>query len=573
MLRRRISALLIFGFLLLATPLLAAESGLDAISTDASVVVRLKNPKATIEKIASFIDMVQPGFGTQVRTQGQMIGVAISNPTLGGVDMTADWYMAVYATGGDAEPGVVFVVPATDVKAMKEALGEGMKFQEFGKWGVYTTDTAAAEKSAARIKGTGKSIATVIDKDSSTSIDKGDLAVFINVSQLATAYKSKLADAKEKAAEALNQLSENAPGPAGANLKAMSGTLTSLVKSVLQGVEDTKSCVISVAVSKQGIAIEDLVKVTAGSATDKFLQKSAPSAMEALATLPAGNLGYFGIHFDMASMMQFGASFMDLLEGSDETKKEMKGLLDEMGKLKFGTMAAAFGLGNNLQDGAIRSTTIMEVNTPAKLRELNEKQLKLMGSVKSQGVKQTYDIKKDAEKYGANSADVVTMKMQVGDADDPATAMVQQLMSKLYGPEGMVSRIVYLKDRMVQTMGGGKEAMTKALASQSAKSNTSPNAAFDLARKQLGAKANLIVLFDLPMTVANAAKLVVESGLVPIPLEPAMLEGLQLKESYLGFSIGTEPQGIRVNTHIPVEQVQGMTRLAFLVFSLRQQQN
>src|SRR4051812_41163547 len=48
MLRRIVSALFIVGCVLIDWPVMAAESALDAISTDASGVIRLKKPKATL---------------------------------------------------------------------------------------------------------------------------------------------------------------------------------------------------------------------------------------------------------------------------------------------------------------------------------------------------------------------------------------------------------------------------------------------------------------------------------------------------------------------------------------------
>ena len=70
--------------------------------------------------------------------------------------MEADWWVAVYAAGGEQEPDVVFIIAASDMKAMKAALGEEVKFSEYGKLAVYTTDADAFTKTTARIKGEGQ---------------------------------------------------------------------------------------------------------------------------------------------------------------------------------------------------------------------------------------------------------------------------------------------------------------------------------------------------------------------------------------------------------------------------------
>jgi hypothetical protein len=43
------------------------------------------------------------------------------------------------------------------------------------------------------------------------------------------------------------------------------------------------------------------------------------------------------------------------------------------------------------------------------------------------------------------------------------------------------------------------------------------------------------------------------------------VKGLQSKPSYFGLSAGTEPQGLRVKTHIPVEQMQGIAKIVEFV--------
>lgn len=570
MLRRSVSALILLGLLLAARPMLAADPALEAISSDASVVIRLKAPKATIDKVAGFVDQVMPGKGNEVRAQSALLGLPISNPTLAGVDMGADWWVAVYATGVNEEPGVVFVIPGTDVKAMKEALGSGVKFSESGKLGVYTENEAAAAKVAARIKGQGKSIATVIEKDSTTVFDKGDLSVFVNVAQLVTVYKDHLTVAKQEANNLLENLPEQTPGTPGFNPKAMQGLLTKLLTAVFQGVQDSNSLTVSMAISKESIAFEDLLRVKSSSETDKFLQKSAPAPMAALTTLPAASMGFFGLHGDLSDVMKFSSSMMAAFTGENaDVAKEMEAVIDGISKLKFGTIASSFSLGS-LDQGAIRGVTVTEVSEPNKMRELYQRMFKAMSKVQTGAIKQTYDYKPDAEKFGRSSADVVTVKTEGADANDPTFEMIDRLMKSIYGPEGMTTRSVYLRDRAIQTVGGGKDAMAAALAAQEQSSvAASSNKVVQQARGRLSDKANVVVLFDLPGTVAKAITLVAESGLLPIPLDPAVMKGVDIKPSYLGFSLATEPQGVRVKTSIPVEQAQGVAKLVQVFMALQ----
>lgn len=563
---RRVNLVLLAAWLLVAAgPLLAAENALDAVSSDAGVVVRVKSPKATIDKVADFVNQVVPGVGDQIRAQADGMGLAISNPTLAGVDKESDWWLAVYPRGGEQEPEVVFIIPGSDLKAMKEGLGDKFKFIEHGKFGVYTDDADISDKTAALLKGTGKSIATAIDKDSLAVFEKGDVSVFIHVARIYTVYKDQINEGRERLTQSLENAPAEIPGTPGINPKIMADAALQVINVVLQGLEDTKSCTIAGMISNEGLTFEDLVRVADGSKTDTLLQKSPPNPLTSLATLPAGGLGYLGLHGELSDLMQFG---MQMLAGAVDEKnaKEFQGALADIQKLKYGAIVSSFGLGS-IEEGAIRSVSLTEVNEPSKLRSLTAALMKAMGTVESGGMKQTYSLKPDAEKHGQNSADLLTVKVEPAEGGDPATGeMLERFMKAMYGPEGMITRTVYLKDKVVQANGGGKEALDTALAALDKTSDAVGSAApFQQARGRLADKANLVVLFDLPGTAVKIIELVIESGAVAVPINPDAVKSLDLKPSYLGLSLATEPQGLRVKTSIPTEQAQGIAKIVMMV--------
>jgi hypothetical protein len=120
---------------------------------------------------------------------------------------------------------------------------------------------------------------------------------------------------------------------------------------------------------------------------------------------------------------------------------------------------------------------------------------------------------------------------------------------------------VYLKDRVIQTLGGGKQAMNDVLASLEKKPSDTAKSPVQQTRGKLGAKSNLLVLWDIPGTVAKIAAIVVESQMVPIPVDPDAVKELQSKPSYTGLSAATEPQGLRVKAVVPVEQMQAVAKI------------
>jgi hypothetical protein len=566
MLRRFVTPILLLTLALGTLPARAADAPLDAVSTEASAVIRVRKPKTTIDKVAELADLIMKGLGDHVRGGSAKLGELISNPTLAGVDMEADWWVAVYAAGGEEEPDVVFIIPATDLKAMKAALeGSNIKFMESGKFGVYTADEAAATKTAARLKGEGKSIATLIDKDSQTVFDSGDVEVFINVAQLAVAYKSRIDEWKESVLQNL----ENAPIPgagSGFDPQQLSQAINKVFALLVQGMNDALSCTISTTISKEGLSFEDLVRLKAGTATDKLLAKSAPNVLSNLAALPAGNLLYFGLAWDMSDFANLGQGAAPPGVKPDAAK-ELEAATKEMAKLKLASVVSAFGLGD-IDGGAVRSVTVTEVDNPAKMRELSQKISKAAGNIESEGIKQSTTVKPDAEKYGKNSADVVTVKTEIDNPQNPLAGMMERVNTVLYGPDGMVSRYVYLKDKVVQSLGGGKQPMTDVLAALERKpSDNDKSPAQQKTRGKLGAKANVLVLFDIPNTIGKILGMVVESQVLPpvVPIDPDQVKDLQAKPSYFGLSAATEPQGLRVKTVIPVEQMQGIAKIVQFV--------
>ncbi len=146
--------------------------------------------------------------------------------------------------------------------------------------------------------------------------------------------------------------------------------------------------------------------------------------------------------------------------------------------------------------------------------------------------------------------------------------MMERAMTLMFGDDGATTRAIYLKDRIVETMGGGKQAMTDALAAQEQKPSATSKPAFEQARGKLTAKSNFVFLLDLPNTLAKILEVVVQAQVLPLPLDANQVKGLQSKPSYFGLSAATEAQGLRVKTSIPIEQMQGIAKIAMFVQNL-----
>ena len=539
-----------------------AKGPLEAVGTDAAAVLRLKNPKATIDKVADLVDAAKEGFGGQVRTQAGAIGLLISNPTLAGVDMEQDWYVAVYVPQGadkaTDEPEVVFVIPATDLKAMKDGLDPELKFQEHGKYGVYTLGSKAANAVQARLNGTGKSIASLADTGAKSLYEKGDISLFLNLPLLRTVYADEVDQFFQQARQSLANLPEPPGGPQGIDPKLIGEVGGQVLKALEDAKGDLTGCTIALNVAKTGILFEDLVGFTPGSAADRFLSRHKPAPFDALAKFPEESLGYGGVSVDFPELATLGTK---LMQGNNPANAAAKEAMETIAKIKTGSVMGSFGLGS-MTDGIFRMTSLMEVADPTALKTATRKMLQATGNgiEIGNGMKQKYELAIDGETIGGEKADVLKTEMEF-DPNDPQAAMAAQAMGMMYGPEGLVTRSVFQKDRMLTTTGGGTEAMEALLTSLKGTARTDSPAG--KTRSVLGPQANVLGLMDLPGTVAKALRIVGESdiGKMFLPLDEDTLEQLALPSSYSGLSLAVEPAALRTRTAMPVEQIRGVLTL------------
>jgi len=571
MLRRCFSAGLLFALLLIPSALPAADVPVDAFPDSTSLVIRLKNPQATTGKLVELADAIQPGFGQQVQFAAQGLGTLISNPTAEGVDKTADWWVAVFVRK-EKDPAIVFAIPASDADAMKKAVGEAMTFIKHEKWGIYSEDADAIEQVKSRIGGEGKSIKTRVDEQSLKVLDKGDLSVFINISQLTETYSEQIQQMREQVAEALTELPQQQQAVPGIDLEQTLKTYRQIIEGLLQALDDAENCALALSVDKQGIVLDDLVTFTADTPTTKFFQKNPPSKLELLSSLPADQLAYFGLEINFKGLAAWSMGLARSMITGEEAGKKFDEATKALEQLDYGSYVGSFALGN-LEEGLIRGVAITEVSDPKKVRDVTRKMIEAFSGVEVAGLKQEYDLKIDAEKYNSHSADVLTVTYEVDTEKNPLGGLQQQMMAALYGPDGLVTRTVYLKDRLVQTSGGGKEAMTQALKSlESPASRTNGNrATFTGMLEKLGEQHNFVLLLDLSRLVNQGLQLFAQSQAgAQLPIDTERLKDLETKPSFLGVSIKMEKTVLRSKLILPTEQLQGLTRLGLTLFSAQQ---
>ena len=212
--------------------------------------------------------------------------------------------------------------------------------------------------------------------------------------------------------------------------------------------------------------------------------------------------------------------------------------------------------------GLLRGYSISNAKPASKLRELS-REMGTAYKMEFPGIKQEVTLKKDAESYGDLSADVITIKQTFDEDANPGAAFQNMFQEMLHGKDGMVQRLVVKSDEvMIQTIGGSPYTMKEALAAYDATPGTKPSDN-QKSREGLLQDANIVGQVDLPNVLIVLARAVLATGAlpIPVPIKAEQLEGLSVPRSYLGFSAGTVPQGVKLRTTIEAKTLQGFFQI------------
>jgi hypothetical protein len=559
-----LAGLLLLG---LASRLPGADSPLAAFDNQADVVIRLKNPKATIEKAAEMAAAADEKMAQQVRDNSPFIGVLISNPSLAGVDQEQDWYVVVHAHS-EADPSVVFVIPATDADAQQAAISSKMtKFARDG-WVFYGEDKAAIEALQGQTSPPADSIVSEIDEDSQAVFDGGDLSIFLNADHLTEVYKDQLDDASGHLAQQLNRQAGVLQMVPGLDLQ---GTIEGGTTGGADIIKDTRSLTTALSFSDKGLHVETFAHFKEDSKTAQAIADHPGHPLQTISQLPPGAVFYVGLSSSLSQGVESGlAASGSLAEPTDEQQKQLQELEEKLQSVEYQSFALALGLGHR-ESGLLRIASITEASPTAPVREFKQAAGELMDAeLEGQGIKQEADYEVDAEQAGDQSIDVLTVTTTVDPNVNPFFgSIIKQIQGMLLGPEGMVSRFSYWDDKYLYTLGGGSDAMQEAV---EAVDSTESNGTTEF-REGLIEEPNVIALLDVQRIAYRALKAAAETPELGIPADPALANAEEPAPSYVGFSLVTEPHALRTKTQVPSKQLYRIVQLVIFARMVQQQRD
>jgi hypothetical protein len=545
---------------------IAGDPPLAAFSRDADVVIRLKAPEQTIEKAAVMAGSADEKLAGTIRENAPFIGMLISNPGLAGVDMQQDWLVVVHAHA-DADPSVIFSIPATDAAAMQAALPEKMtKFARDG-WVYYSEDAAAIDSLQKASPSSSDSIATEIDAAAKEVFDRGDISVFVNADHLTEVYKDQLEKGTSDAVKKFNRQAGMLSMIPGVDMGSAVNDSASAGREVLK---DSRAFASATVFTPTGLHIETLGQFKDGSNTAQALDGHPGDALATVSSLPAGGVLYFGVSSSLSRGVEAGLSSAGSLdEPMDEKQKKLDDLAKTLSEVTFKSFAVGLGIGH-LEDGILRLTSITEASPTAKVRDFKEATSELANvELPGQGIKQTSEYKRDVETVGDRKIDVQTVTTTV---DPNVNAIMGQILGQvtaaLFGPDGMVARYTYWDDKYLFGMGGGPDAMEAAVKSVE---GSQPNGT-EKFRESLLPQPNVLVLLDVRQIGYRILKAAAGRPELNLQIDPASVSAEAPAPSYIGFSVATEPKSLRTKSQLPSEQLKAIVELAIIARSMQRQQ-
>ena len=547
----------------------AAEMPASAISGEAGIVVRLKQPQLTMQKITGLTNQVDESvsslLGANLRT---IVGRSLFNPTLVGVDTKRDLGVGVFFSPTE-KPELLFVVPVADGAELKNALGAQFKTAQHENWLIYSKQQQLVDLALENIKAEDKSYQKQLSSESRDLFSGGDLSIYINSQKLVELFQPQLKQAEQQVDQRLNELSKVMNTTPGVNVKPILGFYSALAKGGLQAVNDSKSYTTAVRFSEQGVALDSRFEVKANSKTDELFHANPPQAFEQLGHFPANQLVYIAGAGNTDALITWGMNFtaqmFDETSQNAQARDDFTKLVKEIRSLQFGSFYFSFELGK-LSQGVLNAYTISEVTPSGQMRKLTHQMMEMMKNISLPGLKQEITFTPDAEQVGSVPVDLTVIKQEVDPASDPLQIQ-KRMLEILYGPSGITNRMAYPEGKVLQAM-GATASMQKFLEALDAPEKSTLIAenqpSFRKARKQGSQKANILALIDVPGTVMKIVNILAEIR----QQDPIFTEELAsqqgIKKAYLTFSLSTDQESLNSKAFIPVENLQS----GFKIFSL-----
>lgn len=559
-----------------------AEEPLAAFPQQAAAVARI----ASLEKFAGGFKELAAGLGPLGAIAGagfenglnQAFQVAADAQAL---DRRAPVFIALFPLDNEREPAAWMVRAADEAKLRRAVLKAGAEetltpeksdngfekltkdgrswfFGRFGEWTLYTSNENVV-KLLAFDRSQTKTFASLVEPRAQEMLASGDAAVFVNAAMLVEKYGEKLTEARQRLLRQIDSLpDENLGGGTGnANPQAARKLYGNLANLAFDAIGDARWFAGRVNLTAAGAEAAVMLGVKEASGADQLLAANPPSPLENLGLLPAGATAYYGYQVDRQHLFQRSLDFAQLAYGADSPNaQKIKAATQQMLEAGLGPKVGSFSF---LPGKGLTASTLQQAEHPDKLNAAAA-QVEQATEAKTPIYNQTTEFKAHAETCQGRPVDLLTTRFAFNEVKDQGQEIGQKIIQKIFGGAELETRITSLEGFAVQAVGNDPKYLQATLDGlTSGEGVLGLDEAFSKTRDQLGDQANLIVLLNAPRLVVDLVGMVRDIAPFDMLLARAPFNlGFQPAASYAGLAIAAEPQALRVQLYIPVEQPKGL---------------
>lgn len=545
----------------------AADTPLSVIPDTADVVIRLKKPKGTLDALVRTSTGFDAKFGTEMKKHVTAIGTMIGNPQGTGVDSNKDWYIAYYFTPGKPS-GIVYAIPHTNAanleKGVKESLGSKARFKTHEKWTFYSDNDAAMTLALDGVNGTAGSMEKRLDSEALALFDRHDIGMIVNVRHMTQdVYKLEM-ETYQTVLQAIQSdvTASKLESPGMTDIKQLFQFYAATFEMGLSGISNIDHITGGASLKGAGVDAEQMIQLKDGASAEKLFPPDSVSAIPLMEKLPANRLLYLGMSGPVSLWNETRQQMARLSTSDPSAAAKGAQAFNNFGEIKFGTQAAAFHIGDP-KEGLIRTVTVTETNPPEAAQSVMRNLLAVIHPA-AISLASTSEVTEDGEDLEGHKIDVVRLKLN--EAKDAAPQLWQKFLQGLFrGNEAGTMRVGYLPDALVETVGGGSEAMTEALqglgGGKAGAAAPKGNAAFSGPRGRVAPTANIVMVVDAAALSGELMRVAADILGSTIPVQSDQVKKLGLKRSYMALSVAAEEKGIRLKAHIPTNQLQSMSKV------------
>ena len=579
--------------LMLAFTAAAQAQVLNQVPANALLVVKIKNLQETSGKIAALAQ--QFGVAQLNPAMNDPLGFVMQQAKMAaGVDKAGDAAFVMMpppageagaAAAPGAKPSGIFLLPVSDYKAFignyPEATTEGdittykapnepqtLYVTNWGSFAAITPDKALLAPKPEGLKVQGLA---------AKEMDAKDIVVFANIPAVRAIALTKLQQARPRLMAEFEKNMANAPATQQKFAPAAKAALNQGLNMVEGFLNQCQAATFGLSLGKDGIGTTCLAEFDPASYTGQTLAAIKGTDQPLVVGLPESKYMFVGgclIDPKVAVKLLDDAAgpVVKELNTAGEDVKPLVSYVDSL-KTALGSISAeSFGLlaptGQIGQEGLLQSVTVLTGDAKAILEAQksmfnSQQQMMELFGTKAGQVKTT--VTANAKTVEGVSFDQLQTQFSLT-PQTPEEMQMAQMMTWMYGPNGMNMYTGAVDDRHVAAIMGGNDALiAQVVAAVKAQANPLANLEpVKAVSAQLPANRVLVAYVPVDAIVASV---------INIAKQFRMPVGIQLPENLppIGMSVSTDASALRADSYIPSQLVQSLISAGMQAFMMRAQ--